>query len=140
MPRNLALLGLLLAASCTVGPEHPVDRPGSWRATGANANNLQVMIADPRDLGLGEAAATDRGNAGALAVTRLYRERRRQLIRESSSQVSAEQQTQDAPLPGLDDAPTGAQARPAALSLSIPGASLAPAPASAVATPAPEAR
>jgi hypothetical protein len=135
MRRTLTFVLPLLCAACAVGPEYPLDRPGTWRATGANDFNLQTMVANPGDLVRGRAAATDRGNAGALAATRLFVERRRPLIRETSSSVAAQQQqVQDAPLPGLDAGAGSAQGAPGGTAFALPSGGpvlVAPVPAAA---------
>jgi hypothetical protein len=99
----------LWAAGCSA--EDPIDRYGTWKPTGANDWNVRAMVANPGDLARGEAAATDRGDAGAQAVTRLLLERRRPLIRETTSNIEQPQQSPDQPLPGLGGA--GASAQPA---------------------------
>ena len=92
-----ALLG---TAGCAA--QDPIDRPGTWQATGVNDQNLRIMVSNPADLDRGVAAKTERGNAGSAAATRLYTERRRSLPAVRASGVGAtapEQPT--APLPGL---------------------------------------
>jgi hypothetical protein len=127
MARNLAACVLSLwAAGCS--PEDPIDRLGTWRPTGANDWDLRAMIANPGDLVRGEAAASDRGDAGAKAVTRLLLERRRPLIRESSSSLaSLQQQSPDQPLPGLGGAAGAAQ--PAQDAAAVAPSPAAPGPA-----------
>lgn len=91
---------LLLVAGCTNAD--PIDRPGTWQATGANDRNLRAMIANTADLEVGVAPATERGNAGANAATRLLLERRRPLPAARASDIGAlSQQPTDPPLPGL---------------------------------------
>jgi hypothetical protein len=60
-----ALLVLLLTAGC-VG--EALDRPGTFRATGANDANLRAMVADPEHLRRGVGADGARGAAAASAV------------------------------------------------------------------------
>ncbi len=103
----LCLLGTL--AGC--GPQYEIDRPGTWRATGANERNLRAMAADPRDLGYGQASLTERGNVASRAVTRILIDRRRPLMNASLSRVSPSGDTQDTPLASGGGAPTGAPAQ-----------------------------
>lgn len=69
MPKPSALLWLPLAlAAAGCGPE-PYDRPGTWRATGANERNLRAMVADPAHLTRGtQPAVPTRGEAAAGAA------------------------------------------------------------------------
>jgi hypothetical protein len=90
---------LLLGAGCA--HQDPIDRPGTWRATGANDHNLRAMIVNPADLTRGATASMDRGNAGANAATRLFIEQRRALPTLSSSQVISGDSRADPPLAGL---------------------------------------
>lgn len=62
---------LLLLAACGPLTQDPFDRPGTWRATGANEANLRAMVAEPRDLQQGRAAPTTRGQAATPGVDRL---------------------------------------------------------------------
>ena len=78
--RWLFLLTLLAFGGC--GTEWDVagpDRPGTWRPDGANAANLQAMVATPSHLDRGVGGTTDRGSQGADAVERLLDDRRRAL-------------------------------------------------------------
>ena len=108
-PSTLLLLMpvlLLAAGGCT--NQDPVDKRGTWQPTGVNDRNLRAMVANPRDLDWGEAATTERGNAGSLAVTRLLTERRRALLTQATSRVgSTQQQTADQPLAGPGGAAGG---------------------------------
>jgi hypothetical protein len=107
MPRSphcgrIAALAALAALLSLVGgcSQDPIDRPGTWQATGANERNLREMVARPSDLERGVAPVGERGNVAALAATRLYVERRRQLLSQRASTVGGQQQPQvDAPLP-----------------------------------------
>jgi hypothetical protein len=93
---GVLVLGLAVTA-CTDASD--VDRPGTWQASRVNDQNLRAMIVDPRDLSSGAAATTDRGNAAARAVTRLYTDRRRQLLDVSTSTVAPAQTTTDSAAP-----------------------------------------
>jgi hypothetical protein len=104
-PHLRLLLPVLLPAmlfgvtGCT---QDPIDRPGTWQASGVNDNNLRAMVAKPTDLERGVAASSERGNAGAAAATRLYTERRRPLPNVRATSVGAAPSEQpSAPLPGL---------------------------------------
>lgn len=77
---------VLMAAGC--GPQYEIDRPGTWRPTGANEYNLRAMVADRRDLTAGASTTTDRGGGAARAVTRLYTDRRRPLLDVSLSKIA----------------------------------------------------
>lgn len=88
-----AALLCLLAAACS--PEHEIDRPGTWKPTGANEHNLRAMLADRRDLDAGSPSRTDRGNGAARAVTRLLTDRRRPLINLSTSRFAAPADSSD---------------------------------------------
>lgn len=72
MPKRIAaLLPLILVAGCAA---EPFERPGTWRATGANEQNLRAMVANPADLERGQQATTPaRGDPAASAATRLSR-------------------------------------------------------------------
>jgi hypothetical protein len=61
----LALLVLLLTSGCA---GEVLDRPGTFRATGANDANLRAMVADPAHLQHGEGANGARGAAAASPV------------------------------------------------------------------------
>ena len=112
MASHLRLLPVLLpamlfgATGCT---QDPIDRPGTWQASGVNDNNLRAMVAKPTDLERGVAASSERGNAGAAAATRLYTERRRPLPNVRASEVGAAPPEQPTtPLPGLSGYGAGA--------------------------------
>lgn len=72
-----ALLVLLLAAGCA--GEEVLDRPGTFRATGANDANLRAMVADPAHLHRGVGAPGARGAAAASAVDLLLTDKPRPL-------------------------------------------------------------
>ncbi len=96
---------LLSLAACA---QDPFVRPDTWRATGVNERNLRAMIANPADLTRGTGSATERGDAGSTAVTRLVTERRRPLpVSPTSSLGGAEQPGADTPTPGLGIATGG---------------------------------
>ena len=101
-PKLLSLLLLLAAAGCA---QDPIDRAGTWQPTGANDRNLRAMIARPSDLERGVAAGTERGNAAANAVNRLFTEHRRPLLNErSSSAAGTLSEPADQPLLGAGGA------------------------------------
>ena len=86
---GLAALTVLLGlAASACSDQTEIDRPGTWRATGANEHNLRAMVADPRDLEAGAGVATERGGGAARAVTRLLIDRRRPLLNVSISRVA----------------------------------------------------
>jgi len=95
---------LLSLAACA---QDPFVRPDTWQATGVNERNLRAMVANPADLTRGTGAATDRGDAGSTAVTRLLTETRRPLPVTSTSTLSAPAPTADTPTPGLGIASGG---------------------------------
>lgn len=100
IPALLATVIIFGAVGCST--EDPVDRPGTWQATEANEHNLRAMVVNPGHLDRGVAAVTERGDAGANAVTRLLIERRRPLPNVRASDVGVAQQAgADPPLPGL---------------------------------------
>ncbi|HEV7265138.1 MAG TPA: hypothetical protein VGN83_09490 [Falsiroseomonas sp.] len=75
MRRSPALLGLplLLALAACGGPE-PYERPGTWRATGANEANLRAMVVEPAQLTRGaRPLAASRGERAAIAADLLGR-------------------------------------------------------------------
>jgi hypothetical protein len=76
--KALAAASLLALAGCATGiTQDPYDRPGSWQATGADDHNLRAMVATPSHLERGVGASTERGQAGSVAATRLFTDRRR---------------------------------------------------------------
>jgi len=106
---SLSAVLLLGLGGCTTGiTEDPIDRPGTWRATGVNDQNLQAMIATPSHLERGVGATTDRGQAGSLAVTRLCADQRRRLPVVNASRVTGTQQEgADPPVTGPGTCHTG---------------------------------
>jgi hypothetical protein len=85
MHRSALLALALLATGCT--PDYPMDRPGTWQASGANDRNLRLMVADPSHLQRGVGAATDRGEAAAAPIDRLNEGRRYALPIEATSSL-----------------------------------------------------
>jgi len=80
------LLGILLVcAACT--PDYPLDRPGTWSIgkVSANDNNLRVMVANPRDLVVGQTASGTVGSEAAPPVGRLVTGKRTALPSLSST-------------------------------------------------------
>lgn len=69
MPRTITIsLLLLVLAACE---SDPLGRPGTIRASGVNAANLQAMLVDPTHGRLGIGAAGTLGSAAAEPVDRL---------------------------------------------------------------------
>jgi hypothetical protein len=91
----LAAASLVALGGCTLDRD-PMDRPGTWQPTGANEHNLRAMVATPSHLDRGIGASTDRGQAGSLAATRLFTDRRRRLPAVGASSVAGGQQAQQA--------------------------------------------
>jgi hypothetical protein len=97
--RTAAFSALLCLIACC-SQQDPIDRPGTWQATGANDRNLREMVARPSNLDRGVAPVGERGNVAARAATRLYVDRRRPLLNQRASTVGGQQQEQvDTPLP-----------------------------------------
>ncbi len=84
--RAAAILVCMAAAACS--PEREIDRPGTWKPTGANDDNLRAMIADRRDLDAGVPSRTSRGDTASRAVTRLLQDRRRPLLNVTTSSLA----------------------------------------------------
>jgi hypothetical protein len=80
-----ALLVLLFTVGCS---GEALDRPGTFRATGANEANLRAMVSDPDHLrrGVGENGA--RGAAAASAVDLLLSGKPRPLPATGTSVLS----------------------------------------------------
>ncbi|MEO3474546.1 hypothetical protein AAFN86_21950 [Roseomonas sp. CAU 1739] len=78
-------LGTAACAPDTYLPPTDFERAGTWQAEGVNDRNLRAMVADPSHLTRGVGAATDRGSAGADAVSALDRGTRPPLPRGLSS-------------------------------------------------------
>ena len=83
----VAILACLAATACS--PEHEIDRPGTWKPTGANDYNLRAMVADRRDLEAGVPSRTDRAIGPVRAINRLMVDRRRPLLNVTTSTVGA---------------------------------------------------
>ncbi|MBW8269083.1 hypothetical protein [Caldovatus aquaticus] len=97
---RLVLAALLVLGGCSLNRD-PFDAPGTWRPAGANDQNLRAMVATPSDLERGVGAATERGQAGAYAATRLFVDRRRRLPPLSTLSTAATAPTGgDAPVAG----------------------------------------
>ncbi len=103
LPAVVAMASLLGACS----PEYEIDRPGTWKPTGVNDQNLRAMIVDQRDLSYGTASATDRGSGASRAVTRLLTDRRRPLLNATLSRASPSSDSGDSG-GGGGGAPAGA--------------------------------
>ncbi len=83
--RSLLLLGsAALLSGCM---NDPMDRPGTWRATGANDANLRAMVADQGDLTRGKESTGSVGALAARPIERLQTGNRAQLQRVTASQV-----------------------------------------------------
>ncbi len=63
----LLLTAMLGLSACT----DPFQREGTWHATGANEDNLRLMVADRRDLERGVDEPGSSGRTAVAAVTRL---------------------------------------------------------------------
>lgn len=96
--RRAGLLLILLLATGTGCAEDSYDRPGTWRATGVNDQNLALMVADPAHLRQGVAAPNDRAVAGTLPVVRLETGRRPRLP--ATTVVGVGTAVTDAPIGG----------------------------------------
>lgn len=73
-----SLIALLAVGGCTM-VEDPMQRPGTWHATGANADNLAVMVANPADLARGREAADVPGPIAVLPVEALKQDKVKRL-------------------------------------------------------------
>ena len=82
-----AVLGLVACAPDTYFPPTDFERAGTWQAEGINDRNLRAMVADPSHLTRGVGAATDRGAAGAAAVSAMQRGARPPLPQISLTEV-----------------------------------------------------
>ncbi len=83
--RATGLLAFSLLAGCA--ETDPYQRMGLWNPLGANDANLRAMVADPRDLELGQGGARGAGDMGAAAVARLRTDTVRRLPASSISKV-----------------------------------------------------
>ena len=81
-------LGLGACAPDTYFPPTDFERAGTWQAEGINDRNLRAMVADPSHLTRGVGAATDRGSAGAAAVSAMNDGRRPALPRSNLSTIT----------------------------------------------------
>ena len=81
-------LGLGACAPDTYFPPTDFERAGTWQAEGINDRNLRAMVADPSHLTRGVGAATDRGNAGAAAVSAMNDGRRPRLPQSNLSAIT----------------------------------------------------
>jgi len=82
------LLPVLTLAACDTDP---MERPGTWQASGVNDRNLRAMLVDPGQLergGIGTSSAS--GGMGAAAVDRLLTGRVRPLLEVRTSKVGGE--------------------------------------------------
>ena len=87
--RGAAAIAACLLGSACAPLVPPVERPGTWQATGVNDYNLRAMVADRRDLDAGAPSRTSRGDIGSRAVTRLLiTDRRRPLLNVTTSGLS----------------------------------------------------
>ena len=94
--RGRVVLAVFTASIGLAGCNQPeIDRPGTWKPTGVNDQNLRAMLANPQDTTFGTGAITARGDNGARAVTRLLTEHRRQLLNASVSRVGSSDSSAD---------------------------------------------
>ena len=85
---RLSLLVLFTAVSATGCADPEIDRPGTWKPTGINEQNLSAMLVNPQDRYGGTAATTTRGDSASRAVTRLLLDRRRALLDTGLSRIA----------------------------------------------------
>jgi hypothetical protein len=78
-----------------------------------NDHNLRAMVATPSHLERGVGASTERGQAGGVAATRLFTDRRRRLPITSATTVGGAQQAQqsDPPVTGTGTGGGGGASR-----------------------------
>lgn len=88
MTARLSLLVLLTAFGATGCTEPEIDRPGTWKPTGINEQNLSAMLVNPEDRYRGTAATTTRGDSASRAVTRLLIDKRRPLLDTALSRIA----------------------------------------------------
>jgi hypothetical protein len=84
--RHFFMPGIVLACgACT--PDYPLDKPGTWSIPKVSSNdaNLKVMVANPRDLVVGQAASGTVGSEAAPPVARLMTGKRTALPNLSST-------------------------------------------------------
>jgi hypothetical protein len=77
MHAPLALMAALLLAGC--GPD-PIERPGTWRASGLNDQNLRAMLVEPPHAARGIGVTDSRGDNAVAAVERLRQDKLRPLL------------------------------------------------------------
>ena len=93
MPHRTArrLAPLLLATGLMAcGGPGDFERPGTWRATGANEANLRAMLAEPAHAAQGAAAPTERAQPGSRAIRRLEEGRRAPLPDTRAARIGAD--------------------------------------------------
>lgn len=73
-----SLIALLAVGGCTM-VENPMQRPGTWHLTGANADNLAVMVANPEDLAQGRKAGDVPGAIAVLPIEALAQDKVKKL-------------------------------------------------------------
>lgn len=78
MRRMMPVLFALLLAGCA-DMNNPSERPGAWRPTGVNDQNLRAMVAEPAHLQRGVGASGAVAPAATAPVDRLYRDQVRPL-------------------------------------------------------------
>ena len=88
MGGRLGLLVVVTAVSAAGCNDPEIDRPGTWKPTGINDQNLRAMLVNPQDIYSGTGALTSRGDAGSRAVARLLADRRRALLDASLSHIA----------------------------------------------------
>ncbi|MFC0408557.1 hypothetical protein [Roseomonas elaeocarpi] len=79
------LLPVLALGACDTDP---MERPGTWQASGVNDRNLRAMLVDPGQLERGGVGtSTANGGMGAAAVNRLLNGKVRPLLEVRTSKV-----------------------------------------------------
>jgi hypothetical protein len=78
MKRSLLALPLFLLAAC--GSGDPYRRADTWAPSGVNAENLAAMIADPRNLVLGQRGGRPDAQQAVGAVDRIWQDRPKPLL------------------------------------------------------------
>jgi hypothetical protein len=97
---SLAAVALVTLGGCSLSRD-PMEQPGTWQSTGANAHNLQAMVVNPDHLDRGVGSSTSRAQPASLAATRLFTDRRRRLPQTTTSQVGSQGQgPRDQPITG----------------------------------------
>lgn len=86
MITRILLAFALLLPGCSTDP---IDRPGTWHATGLNDRNLRAMLADPAHAERGVGTMEGRGDTAAAAVQRLRDDKLRPLQDPRSPQGGA---------------------------------------------------